>query len=180
MPPLRWTGKEGQGVVVVQTEDELAAINAAVGAALTGTRAATATSGPGFSLMNEGVSWAGMNEVPVLITYYMRGSPATGLPTRSGQSDLKLALNAGHGEFARIVIASGSHDEIFGDAVMALNLAELCQTPAVHIIEKTLANAYSVVDTLAIWLSFRVLATFPIFLTLFSYIAVLLAESSDM
>ncbi len=137
---------ERQGVIVVQTEDELAAINSAVGASLTGARSATATSGPGFSLMNEGISWAGMNEVPVLITYYMRGSPATGLPTRSGQSDLKLALNAGHGEFARIVIASGEHAEIFSDAITAMNLAELCQTPAVHIIEKTLANAYSIMD----------------------------------
>jgi 2-oxoglutarate ferredoxin oxidoreductase subunit alpha len=141
-------GKTGssQGIVVVQTEDELAAINSAVGATLTGARAATATSGPGFSLMNEGISWAGMNEAPVLVTYYMRGSPATGLPTRSGQSDLKLALNAGHGEFARVVIASGDHMEIFEDAVNALNLAEICQTPAVHIIEKTLANSYSVMD----------------------------------
>ena len=137
---------EKQGVIVVQTEDELAAINSAVGASLTGARSATATSGPGFSLMNEGISWAGMNEVPVLVTYYMRGSPATGLPTRSGQSDLKLALNAGHGEFARIVIASGEHAEIFNDAITAMNLAELCQTPAVHIIEKTLANSYSIMD----------------------------------
>ncbi|MGC8586833.1 MAG: 2-oxoacid:ferredoxin oxidoreductase subunit alpha [Candidatus Micrarchaeia archaeon] len=138
--------EEKNGVVVLQTEDELAAINAANGAALTGARAATATSGPGFSLMNEGISWAGMNEVPVVISYYMRGAPATGLPTRSGQSDLKLALNAGHGEFPRIVIASGSHEEIFSDAVMALNLAEICQTPVIHIIEKTLANAYSAMD----------------------------------
>ncbi len=138
--------EEKNGVVVLQTEDELAAINAANGAALTGARAARATSGPGFSLMNEGISWAGMNEVPVVISYYMRGAPATGLPTRSGQSDLKLALNAGHGEFPRIVIASGSHEEIFSDAVMALNLAEICQTPVIHIIEKTLANAYSAMD----------------------------------
>ncbi len=135
-----------RGIVVLQTEDELAAINAANGAALTGARSATATSGPGFSLMNEGISWAGMNEVPVMVTYYMRGSPATGLPTRSGQSDLKLALNAGHGEFARIVIASGDHAEVFEDAILGLNLAEVCQTPVIHIIEKTLANAYSVMD----------------------------------
>ena len=140
---------EKNGVVVLQTEDELAAINAANGAALTGARAATATSGPGFSLMNEGISWAGMNEVPVTVTYYMRGSPATGLPTRSGQSDLKLAVNAGHGEFSRIVIASGDHNEIFEDAVTALNVAEICQTPTIHIIEKTLANAYAVVDEAA-------------------------------
>ncbi|MGC8538109.1 MAG: 2-oxoacid:ferredoxin oxidoreductase subunit alpha [Candidatus Micrarchaeia archaeon] len=134
------------GVVVLQTEDELAAINAAIGAALTGARAATATSGPGFSLMSEGISWAGMNEVPVLISYYMRGAPATGLPTRSGQADLKFALNVGHGEFPRIVIASGSHKEIFSDASWALNLAEKYQTPTIHIMEKTLANAYSIIN----------------------------------
>ena len=134
------------GVVVLQTEDELAAINAAVGAALTGVRAATATSGPGFSLMVEGISWAGMNEVPVVITYYMRGAPATGMPTRSGQADLKFALNAGHGEFPRIVIASGDHVEVFWDAIWALNLAEKYQTPVIHIIEKALANSYSVFD----------------------------------
>ncbi|MBB5254739.1 2-oxoacid:ferredoxin oxidoreductase subunit alpha [Sulfurisphaera ohwakuensis] len=134
------------GVVVVQAEDELAAINMAVGAALTGVRSATATSGPGFSLMSEGISWAGMNEVPVVITYYMRGAPATGLPTRSGQADLKFALNVGHGEFPRIVIASGDHVEIFWDAIWALNLAEKYQTPVIHIIEKTLANAYSVFE----------------------------------
>ncbi|AAY81592.1 2-oxoacid:ferredoxin oxidoreductase subunit alpha [Sulfolobus acidocaldarius] len=134
------------GVVVVQAEDELAAINMAIGAALTGARTSTATSGPGFSLMAEGLSWAGMNEVPVVVTYYMRGAPSTGLPTRSGQADLKFALNAGHGEFPRIVIASGDHHEIFWDSIWALNLAERYQTPVIHIIEKALANAYSLID----------------------------------
>jgi 2-oxoglutarate ferredoxin oxidoreductase subunit alpha len=140
------TGDSG-GIVVVQSEDELAAINMAVGASLTGARSATATSGPGFSLMSEGISWAGMNEAPVLVTYYMRGAPATGLPTRSGQADLKFALNVGHGEFPRIVIASGDHEEVFFDAIYGLNLAERYQTPVIHIIEKCLANAYSVLDT---------------------------------
>ncbi len=139
------TGGSG-GVVVVQSEDELAAINMAIGSSLTGARSATATSGPGFSLMSEGISWAGMNEVPVLITYYMRGAPATGLPTRSGQADLKFALNVGHGEFPRIIIASGDHEEVFYDAIYGLNLAERYQTPVIHIIEKGLANAYSVLD----------------------------------
>jgi len=137
--------KEG-GIVVFQTEDELSAINSAIGAALTGTRSATATSGPGFSLMAEGISWAGMNEVPVLITYYMRGAPSTGLPTRSGQSDLMFALNVGHGEFPRIVIASSNHEEVIKDAAFALNIAEIYQTPVIHIIEKTIASAYSVID----------------------------------
>jgi 2-oxoglutarate ferredoxin oxidoreductase subunit alpha len=138
--------KKRSPIVVVQTEDELAAVNMAIGAALTGVRAATATSGPGFSLMAEGIGWAGMDEVPVVITYYIRGAPSTGLPTRSGQSDLKFALNVGHGEFPRIVIASGDHVEVFKDAIWAFNLAERYQTPVIHLIEKGLANAYTTVD----------------------------------
>jgi len=98
-----WKG----AIVVIQTEDEIAAVNMASGAALTGTRAATSTSGPGFSLMVEGLSWAGNNEVPVVVTYYQRGAPSTGLPTRHGQDDLRFAIHAGHGEFPRIVLASG-------------------------------------------------------------------------
>ncbi len=141
---------EENGIVVLQTEDELAAINSAIGAALTGARSATATSGPGFSLMAEGISWAGMNEVPVLVTYYMRGAPATGLPTRSGQGDLRFAINVGHGEFPRIVIASGTHTDVYKDSILALNLAERYQTPAIHIVEKSLANAYSTIKKTAL------------------------------
>jgi 2-oxoglutarate ferredoxin oxidoreductase subunit alpha len=129
------------GVVVIQTEDEIAAVNMASGAALTGTRAATSTSGPGFSLMVEGLSWAGNNEVPVVITYYQRGAPSTGLPTRHGQDDLKFAINAGHGEFPRIVLASGDIRECFYDAVMAFNYAEKFQLPVIHLIDKALANS---------------------------------------
>ncbi|AWR95300.1 2-oxoacid:ferredoxin oxidoreductase subunit alpha [Acidianus brierleyi] len=138
--------KRKRAIVVVQSEDELAAINMASGAALTGVRAATATSGPGFSLMAEGIGWAGMNEAPVVVTFYMRGGPSTGQPTRTSQADLKFALNAGHGEFPRIVIASGDHVEAFQDAVWAFNLAERYQTPVVHLVEKALANAYSIID----------------------------------
>lgn len=134
------------GVVVFQSEDELAAINMAIGAALTGVRAATATSGPGFSLMVEGIGWAGMNEAPVVVTYYMRGAPSTGMPTRGQQGDLLFAMNAGHGEFPRIVIASGDHVEAFWDAIWALNLAERYQTPVIHLVDKFLANSYSIID----------------------------------
>ncbi len=134
------------GVVVLQSEDEISAVNTAIGATLTGARAATATSGPGFCLMAEGIGWAGINEVPLVITYYMRGSPSTGLPTRSGQADLKFALNVSHGEFPRVVIASGDHPEVFHDAFWAMNLAEIYQTPVVHLVEKVLANSYSVID----------------------------------
>jgi 2-oxoglutarate ferredoxin oxidoreductase subunit alpha len=132
---------EDAGVVVFQTEDEIAAINAASGAALTGTRAATSTSGPGFSLMVEGLSWAGNNEVPVVVTYYQRGAPSTGLPTRHGQDDLMFAIHSGHGEFPRIVISSGDIKECFYDTALVFNYAERYQLPVIHLIDKALANS---------------------------------------
>ncbi|MEM4545280.1 MAG: 2-oxoacid:ferredoxin oxidoreductase subunit alpha [Nitrososphaerota archaeon] len=128
-------------IVVFQTEDEIAAITSATGAALAGTRASTATSGPGFSLMVEGLSWAGMNEVPVVVTLYQRGGPSTGLPTRHEQADLLFAMHGGHGEFPRIVLASGDIEEAFYDAVMAQNYAERYQLPVIHILDKALANS---------------------------------------
>jgi len=131
----------GGSIIVMQTEDEIAAINMASGAALTGTRAATATSGPGFSLMAEGLGWAGNNEVPVVVTYYQRGAPSTGLPTRHGQSDLRFALHASHGEFPRIILCSGDIEECFYDAARAFNYAERYQTPVIHLIDKALANS---------------------------------------
>ncbi|MEM4138304.1 MAG: 2-oxoacid:ferredoxin oxidoreductase subunit alpha [Sulfolobaceae archaeon] len=141
------TGEKRKGtIVVVQSEDELSAINMASGAALAGVRASTATSGPGFSLMVEGLGWAGMNEVPIVITYYMRGGPSTGLPTRTSQADLLFSMFAGHGEFPRIVIASGDHVEAFHDAMWAFNLAERYQTPVIHLVEKAIANSYRIVD----------------------------------
>ena len=133
--------KAGEGaIIVLQTEDEIAAVNSASGAALAGARAATSTSGPGFSLMVEGLSWAGNGEVPLVITYYQRGSPATGLPTRHGQSDLRFAIHAGHGEFPRIVLCSGDIRECFYDAATAFNYAERFQMPVIHLIDKAMAN----------------------------------------
>ena len=134
--------KNGVGaIVVVQTEDEIAAVNMASGAALAGARAATSTSGPGFSLMVEGLSWAGNNEVPLVITYYQRGAPSTGLPTRHGQDDLRFVIHAGHGEFPRIVLASGDVKECFFDAAKAFNYAERYQMPVIHLIDKAMANS---------------------------------------
>ncbi|MEM0132377.1 2-oxoacid:ferredoxin oxidoreductase subunit alpha [Acidiplasma sp.] len=133
------------GLVVVQTEDELAAVNMANGAALTGARSATATSGPGFSLMAEGISFAGMTEIPVVITFYQRGGPSTGLPTRNGQADLDFALNTGHGEFPKIVLSSGDMEECIYDAMKALNYAQKYQLPVIHLIDKTLANTMDLV-----------------------------------
>jgi 2-oxoglutarate ferredoxin oxidoreductase subunit alpha len=138
------------GIIVIQTEDEIAAVNSASGAALTGARAATSTSGPGFSLMVEGLSWAGNCEVPLVITYYQRGAPATGLPTRHGQADLRFALHAGHGEFPRIILASGDIRECFYDAAKAFNYAEKYQMPVIHLVDKATANCsqtYALFDT---------------------------------
>lgn len=134
------TSKKGS-VLVIQTEDELSAITMATGAALTGTRSATSTSGPGFCLMVEGTGWAGMNEVPVVITLYSRGGPATGLPTRTEQGDLEFVLHAAHGEFPRIVICSGDMEECFYDSIRALNYAEMFQLPVIHMIDKAMANS---------------------------------------
>jgi 2-oxoglutarate ferredoxin oxidoreductase subunit alpha len=146
---LKTKAGEG-GIIVVQTEDEIAAVNSASGAALAGARAATSTSGPGFSLMVEGLSWAGNSEVPLVITYYQRGAPATGLPTRHGQADLRFAVHAGHGEFSRIILASGDIRECFYDAARAFNYAERYQLPVIHLIDKAMANCsqtYPLFDT---------------------------------
>ena len=97
---------------MIQTEDEIAAITMAIGAALTGVQACTTTSGPGFSLMAEALGWAGINEVPLLVSLYQRAGPSTGLPTRQEQGDLLFAISAGHGEFPRIVYSSGDIEEL--------------------------------------------------------------------
>ena len=131
---------EDTGPVVLQTEDELAAITMACGGALTGARVATSTSGPGFSLMVEGLGWAGMNEVPIVVSLYQRGGPSTGMPTRTEQGDLQFAIHAGHGEFPRIVIASGDVEECFYDSFRAFNYAERYQLPVIHILDKNLAS----------------------------------------
>jgi 2-oxoglutarate ferredoxin oxidoreductase subunit alpha len=134
-------GKGKVGFTIVQTEDEIAAITMATGAALSGARSATCTSGPGFSLMAEGLGWAGMNEVPVVVTLYQRAGPATGLPTRHEQGDLYFAIHGGHGEFPRIVFASGDVEESFYDSIKVFNYAEKYQTPVIHMVDKALANS---------------------------------------
>jgi 2-oxoglutarate/2-oxoacid ferredoxin oxidoreductase subunit alpha len=138
---LKTKGGSQESVLVLQTEDEIAAINSASGACLAGARAATSTSGPGFSLMAEGIGWAGNNEVPVVVTYYQRGGPATGQPTRHSQQDLRFAMHAAHGEFARIILASGDIEECFYDAAEVFNLAEKYQVPTIHLLDKGMANS---------------------------------------
>ena len=133
-------GKKGS-TVIIQTEDEIAAITMAIGSALTGVRTATATSGPGFSLMAEALGWAGMNEVPLVVSLYQRTGPSTGLPTRHEQGDLNFAINAGHGEFPRIVFASGDIEESFYDSIKVFNFADRYQMPVIHMLDKAIANS---------------------------------------
>jgi len=133
-------GEEGS-ILVVQTEDEIAAVTMAIGGALTGVRSATATSGPGFSLMVEALGWAGINEVPLVISLYQRAGRATGLPTRHEQGDLLFAVHAGHGEFPRIVFSSGDIEESFYDTIKVFNFAEKYQMPVIHLLDKAIANS---------------------------------------
>ncbi len=127
--------------VILQVEDELAAATMACGAALTGARSATSTSGPGFCLMTESLGWAGMNEVPLVVSLYQRGGPSTGMPTRTEQGDLQFAIHAGHGEFPRLVLASGDIEDCFYDAMQAFNYADRYQLPVIHLLDKTLASS---------------------------------------
>ena len=128
------------GMSVVQCEDEIASAVMAVGGALTGTRSSTSTSCPGFGLMAEGLGWAAINEVPIVIFDYQRGGPATGLPTRHEQGDLLFARFISHGNPPRIVTAPGSMTEYFEYAFHAFNYADEFQTPVVVVTDKCIGN----------------------------------------
>lgn len=133
-------GLDKLSIVTLQTEDEIAAIGMALGAALAGARASTTTSGPGFSLMNEFISMAVEAEIPIVISLWMRAGPSTGIATRTGQQDLLHAIFSGHGDTPKIVIASGDHVEAFYDTIKAMNWAEKFQTPVIHLLDKYLAS----------------------------------------
>ena len=138
---LEINGERPGSTLVVQTEDEISAIGMAIGSSLTGTRSSTCTSGPGFSLMAESLGWAGINEIPLVITLYQRSGPSTGLPTRHGQDDLLFAINAGHGEFPRIVYASGDVEESFYDTINCFNYTDVFQVPVIHMMDKFIASS---------------------------------------
>ena len=136
--------QEKFGYIYKQPEDELSAINMAIGASYAGARSMTSTSGGGFCLMTEGYGLAGMTETPLVIIEGMRPGPATGLPTWSGQGDLQMILNAHQDDFPRIVLAAGDAKEAFELTMKAFNLADKYQTPVVVIIDKNICeNAQS-------------------------------------
>lgn len=129
-------------IVVEQAEDEIAAINMGLGAWYAGGRALTTTSGGGFALMCEGMSLAGMLESPMVIHLAQRPGPATGLPTRTEQGDLEMTVYAGHGEFARIVLAPSSTDDAFHLSRKAFELADELQIPVVILTDQFLMDSY--------------------------------------
>ncbi|MBI5674387.1 MAG: 2-oxoacid:acceptor oxidoreductase subunit alpha [Nitrospirae bacterium] len=133
-------GKE-YGIIVEQAEDEIAAINMALGASFAGVRAMTGTAGGGFALMVEGLSLAGMTETPVVIALGQRPAPATGLPTRTEQGDLNFALYTAHGEFPRVIFAPGTPEQAFYLTNKAFDLAEKYQIPAIVIFDTYLADS---------------------------------------
>jgi 2-oxoglutarate ferredoxin oxidoreductase subunit alpha len=128
--------------VVVQTEDELAALNMALGAAYAGARAMTATSGPGASLMMEAFSLSGLAEIPVVIAHVQRLGPATGIPTKTQQGDILQWIFGSQGEFPRIVLAPGTVSECFELTAQAFNLAEKYQCPVVLLTELDMGQNY--------------------------------------
>ncbi|HKZ23605.1 MAG TPA: 2-oxoacid:acceptor oxidoreductase subunit alpha [Thermoplasmata archaeon] len=134
------------GVVVKQVEDELAAVNMAIGAGFAGARAMTATSGGGFSLMVEGLGQGGMVEAPVVVVLAQRAGPSTGVPTKTEQGDLNLALGAGQGDWPRAVIAPRNTQECFRLTTEAFNLADVYQTPIIVMSDLYLSEGYRTVD----------------------------------
>ncbi|MDH3610679.1 MAG: 2-oxoacid:ferredoxin oxidoreductase subunit alpha [Nitrosopumilus sp.] len=138
---LEIKGDRPGSTAVIQTEDEISAIGMMIGSALTGTRSSTSTSGPGFALMAEAIGWAGMNEVPIVLTVYQRSGPSTGLPTRHGQDDLLFAVTGSFGDFPKIVYASGDIEESFYDTGKCFNFADVYQVPVIHMMDKFLSSS---------------------------------------
>ena len=131
--------------LVVQTEDELAALNMALGASYAGVRAMTSTSGPGASLMMEGFSLAGMTEIPIVVVHVQRVGPSTGLPTKSEQADLTQWIHGAHGDFPRIILSPGTIKECYEFTIMAFNLADRYQCPVILLTEQDYGQNYRTV-----------------------------------
>ena len=143
------TGKAARiGIISEQAEDEISAINMALGASAGGARAAVTTSGGGLALMAEGISLAGVSEIPIVVSIIQRPGPATGLPTRTAQEDLDFVLSIGHGEFPRFVFAPNDAQEAFYTAAQAMNLADKYQVPVFVLGDQHLVDSYVTVGRL--------------------------------
>ena len=125
---------------VIQTEDEISAVCTILGASFAGSKAMTATSGPGLSLMVEGIGLASMAEVPAVIVDVQRAGPSTGMPTKTEQSDLNIAIFGSHGDSPRVVLAPSTVEECFYLTIEAFNIAEACQTPVLILSDQFLGQ----------------------------------------
>lgn len=130
-------------LIVEQAEDEISAVNMAIGASFAGVRAMTTTSGGGFSLMVESIGLAGVSETPLVVVNAQRPGPATGLPTRTAQEDLRFVLHASQGEFPRIILAPATAREAFYLTVKAFHLADQYQVPVIILTDQYLAETFS-------------------------------------
>ena len=124
----------------IQMEDEISSLCAIIGASLTGSKVMTATSGPGFSLMQEALGYAIMAEIPCVIVNVQRGGPSTGLPTHGSQGDVNQARWGTHGDHAIIALTASNHQDVFATTVEAFNLAEIYRTPVILLLDEVVAH----------------------------------------
>jgi 2-oxoglutarate ferredoxin oxidoreductase subunit alpha len=124
----------------IQMEDEIASLCAIIGASLTGRKVMTATSGPGFSLMQEALGYAVMAEIPCVIVDVQRGGPSTGIPTHGSQGDINQARWGTHGDHAIIAMTASNHQDVFAVTVEAFNLAETYRTPVILLFDEVVAH----------------------------------------
>ncbi|MBA4423937.1 MAG: 2-oxoglutarate synthase subunit alpha, partial [Syntrophus sp. (in: bacteria)] len=129
-----------KGGIFMQMEDEIASICAIIGASLTGKKVLTATSGPGFSLMQEGLGFAIMAEIPCVIVNVQRGGPSTGLPTKVSQGDVNQARWGTHGDHSIIALTASNHQDVFAITVDAFNFSETYRTPVILLFDEVIGH----------------------------------------
>lgn len=138
--------QEKVGMVVRHAEDEISVINTAIGSSFAGVRSAVGTSGGGFALMVESVSFSGITEIPIVVFIAQRPGPATGMPTWTEQGDLLFSVYSGHGEFPKIVLAPGDNEEMIELAAKAYNLADIYQMPVIVMSDMYLSESHKSVS----------------------------------
>lgn len=141
---------EKTGILVEQAEDEIAAINMAIGASYAGVRAMTGTSGGGFCLKSEAIGLAGVTETPLVVLNVMRPGPATGLPTRTEQADLQFVIYAAQGEYPRMVIAVRNPSDAYRQTLRAFRLADRYQLPVILLSDQYLADTRQTIEPLVV------------------------------
>jgi 2-oxoglutarate ferredoxin oxidoreductase subunit alpha len=132
------------GGITMQAEDELAAINLAIGASLTGVRSMTASSGPGVALMQESIGHCGSAEIPLVVVDCQRAGPSTGMPTKPEQSDINMLTRGGNGDYPRIVLAPGNPEECFYFSALATNIAQLAQCPVIIALDAVCHDSFTI------------------------------------